>query len=676
MQPLSWYAKRLKSMSAPEVAWRAKGKMRDVADRISYKNRLHVPSVDEVVNGCGRANVIDASLFGEHFPGINAESLAVVPKVDRDALVAEADRVKAHRLRLFDMEDVDLGDPIRWNYEFKAGVATPMEFAPDIDYRDHAVVGDCKFAWEPSRHHQFVTLGRAYRLTGDESYAIAMVEQLESWIDQCPFGVGMQWRSPLELGIRLINWVWALELIRPAGVLTDAQWDRIYGVAHRHIWDIARKYSKYSSANNHLIGEAAGVYVGACYFAGFKGASSWRAEAKAILEREILDQTHPDGGNREQAYGYHLFVTQFYLFAGLAGRHRGEDFSQGYWRRLEKMFDFVRVFQEGGANSPNFGDADDGIVLDLGGRSAARLLGMGAVLFDRGDLRRVSDGFHEPVVWIVGDSGQSYFEKESSSAANADRLASTALESTGYYLLQSGEIGDSGSASVIFDCGPLGFGAIAAHGHADALSVLLRIGGVEVLIDPGTYDYFTYPEWRQYFRGTSAHNTVMVDGLDQSEMQGLFLWGRRAESVCENWSPSEDGGQVVGSHDGYLRLSDPVGHRRSVRLDGSERQLVVTDDLTSDNHHEFTLRWHFAPHCVLKSTDEENVFILEFPGGCGTIEVGGELVSEVVCGAASPSMGWRSEGYHRKTVSPTLVSRMRARGNRSISTRISWRSIS
>ena len=133
-------------------------------------------------------------------------------------LPAKADEIAAHQLSFFDLEDRHLGDPIDWNRDHKHGKAAPMRFAPWINYRDFSVTGDCKLVWEPNRHHQLGVLGRAYRATGDSRYAKAAVEQLDSWLKQCPYGIGMNWRSPLELGLRLINWAWTVDLIQGAGV--------------------------------------------------------------------------------------------------------------------------------------------------------------------------------------------------------------------------------------------------------------------------------------------------------------------------------------------------------------------------------------------------------------------------------------------------------------------------
>ena len=112
-------------------------------------------------------------------------------------------------------------------------------------------------------------------------------------------------------------------------------------------------------------------------------------------------------------------------------------------------------------------------------------------------------------------------------AGAAPHLDVRSFHDGGYAVVE----GHAGRAPMraLFDAGPLGFGPLAAHGHADALSLLLRMGE-DLLVDPGTGSYHGDPEWREALRGTRAHNTIEVDGLDQSEPRGLFLWGRKAEA--------------------------------------------------------------------------------------------------------------------------------------------------
>ena len=184
----------------------------------------------------------------------------------------------------------------------------------------------------------------------------------------------------------------------------------------------------------------------------------------------------------------------------------------------------------GGGCIPQLGDSDVGYVLDLetDGDRARNLLAVGAALFGRSDFKELAEDAHERVYWLLGNDGCRVFDGLGSllRKEGAFAIRSRAFPESGYYLLQCGGRGpDDDRISVSFDCGALGFGSIAAHGHADALSLTVRISGVDVLIDPGTYDYFTFPEWRRYFRSTPAHHTITVDGLSQSENRGPVRWG-------------------------------------------------------------------------------------------------------------------------------------------------------
>ena len=576
-------------------------------------------------------------------------------------LLAQANRIASHQISFFDLQEHNLGSPIDWNRDHKAGKRAPLAFAPTIDYRSFDLTGDCKFVWEPNRHHQLVVLGRAYRVTGDRRYAEAAAEQLESWLEQCPFGIGMNWRSPLELGIRLINWTWAFDLLRETGVFQGAPRSRLLNAVHRHVWEIARKYSRGSSANNHLVGEAAGVYIATSYFHNLKGAQRWREQSREILCHELLSQIHADGGTREQALGYLLFVLQFFLLAAIVAHRSGDGMPAAYRARLEKMLAFIGGLCEGGATPPVFGDCDDGYVLDLGNTpdDYHGWLAAGAVLCDRADLRRQAGAISEPAWWLLGPEAQAQFDTMSN-AAGDEHIGSRAFPESGYYLLQHGKRDAADRLSVVFDCGELGYGPLAAHGHADALSFTLRAFGVNVFVDPGTYDYFSYPAWRDYFRSTRAHNTVVIDGQNQSQMLGAFLWGARARARCRAWNPTAAGGQVIGEHDGYKRLDDPVVHRRSLDLDGEARRLTVRDEIHTRGDHRVDICYHLAEHCRVEAAGD-NRYLIDAGPGKVVLQFDPRLSVERVSGNTDPIGGWVSRGYHQKVPSTTLVGHCRTR---------------
>jgi hypothetical protein len=260
------------------------------------------------------------------------------------------------------------------------------------------------------------------------------------------------------------------------------------------------------------------------------------------------------------------------------------------------------------------------------------------------------------------------------SRGHHDRLASRAFSKSGYYLLQGrldkGE--DKDTISVVFDCGELGFGPIAAHGHADALSFTMRAFGEDILVDPGTYDYFTYPVWREYFRGTRAHNTVVVDDRDQSEMLGAFLWGQRATSRCLRWEPTPNGGTVTGEHDGYQALSEGVSHRRTITLDGSRGEVRLLDELTGSGQHSATFCLHIAESYSCKKTLGHSH---QFTNGIygATIDIDTQLRAEVLRGSENPIAGWVSSSYHRKTPACTLLGRCNWQDHLKLETRIAIR---
>ncbi|HET6426990.1 MAG TPA: alginate lyase family protein [Phycisphaerae bacterium] len=669
MQSLNWYCRRLRAMSPGEVASRMRSSLRDVADCCLLPLRQRKACVASPCADNGEAASVGFAVTDVKLGEWAAPEASALERAWLGRLLDRAERIAAHRLSFFDLNDHHLGDPIDWNRDHAAGKAAPRRFAPWIDYRDFDAAGDCKLVWEPSRHHHLVVLARAYRAGGDPRFAAAAVEQLQSWLDQCPYGIGMNWRSPLELGIRLINWVWTIDLIRDSNTVSEEFRRRLLASARMHVWEIARKFSGGSSANNHLIGEAAGVYVAASYWTCLDEAARWKAASREILCREILAQTHPDGGTREQAFGYHLFVLQFFVVAALVARASGDDLPEEYWLRLEKMFEFLNTMCEGGDVPPQFGDGDDGYVLDVGegGRNVREWLAVGAALFGRSDFKASAGGWSEPARWLLGRSGREAFDAIADPQTEA--IESVAFPETGYCLLQSGRRGSDDRLSVLFDCGELGMGPLAGHGHADALSFTLRAFGVDVLVDPGTYDYFTHPPWRSYFRGTRAHNTVEVDGKNQSEMLGSFLWGARAVTRRLEWAPSADGGVAAGEHDGYARLDDPVVHRRRLDLSASRRVLEVRDEIIADGQHDVAVFLHLTEHCRV-SAGEGGRFDVETGAGTIVIQFDAQLNVEGSTGSTDPPAGWVSRGYHRKAEATTLVGRCRTAGPASLLTRI------
>lgn len=588
-----------------------------------------------------------------------------------ERLKKTADAAVNHKLTFFDLDNQDLGDPINWNYDHASQIDCELKPIMRVNYRDHANFGDCKLVWEPNRMHHLVILGRAYRASGDIKYAEAILDQITSWMDANPYGYGMNWRSPLELGVRLINWVWAIDLIQDSGLFRGTFKERLLHSVYLHCRDIAGKFSQGTSANNHLIGEAAGVFVAANYFNVFEECEEWSKNSSQILATEIERQSYADGCTREQALGYQFFVIQFYLVSGIVARKSGRDFDAAYWQRLQTLMLFIADLAEGGEELPMFGDRDDGYVLDLGDAAADvnALMVWGSHLFDHLQFSQLISRNSESAYWLfgLGPSEQTTMQKGSL----ARNITSKQFSESGYSLLQYGNRESNDQVSVFIDAAELGYTSIAAHGHADALSFAMRLNGQDFLVDPGTYDYFTFPEWRTYFRTTRAHNTVEIDGLDQSAMQGPFLWGQHAIATCTKWAPDGGGGLFEGKHTGYQRLEDPVEHQRTLHLDGRLRQLTITDHIEAKASHSARIFFHLSEHCEVLSV-KGNKIQLSLGSLSVNMEFDEKLDIEILNGSLAPIGGWISRGYHLKTPINTIIATALITGSTKFDCKISW----
>jgi hypothetical protein len=362
-------------------------------------------------------------------------------------------------------------------------------------------------------------------------------------------------------------------------------------------------------------------------------------------------------------------VAQFFILCGWVARQVGEDFPAEYWERLRALLRFLAAMLEGGGGLPMVGDADDGYVLALDDepREARSWLSAGAALLRDDSLKTAANArFSQTAAWLLGGAGREVFEGLPAAGAG-EALRSRSFEEAGYSLLQNGERESADRISVLIDHGELGLGPIAAHGHADALSVTLRAFGVDVLVDPGTYDYFSYAGWRDYFRSTRAHNTVEIDGQDQSVMQGPFLWAQRAQARRVWWAATPTGGRVVAEHDGYRRLTDPVTHSRTVELHGLD--LTITDEFDGQAAHRYAFRLHFAEDCEVFSAGVLLDVVLG-NGGRLTVEMDPQLEVSTYTGSDNPQSGWVSRGYHHKSPSPSVVGRCEATGPLTLVTRI------
>jgi len=572
-----------------------------------------------------------------------------------DAVVRAADRVLAGTWTVLGTPRTDSANP-DWFADPLTGRRAPdRQLAFRIHHRDESETGNIKQVWEMSRHHHLTVLAAAWWLTQDERYAEAAADQLRSWWRLDPFLTGVHWTSGIEIGVRLISWAWIRRLLHEwpkVGDLFEHNDAAVQQIGWHQEY-LAAFPSRGSSANNHVVAEAAGQLVAACAFPWYAKSTRWRHNAAALLERELANNTFDDGLNRELATDYHRFVLELAAVAAVEADAHGVALAETTWARLARMFDAAAAIVDTTGRPPRQGDGDEGraLVVDDPERDPwATLLGTGGALLGTPSWwPSVAGGMQASLLAALGRSRQ-----VPRPPARPGQFAEAGL-----VVLRS-RTQDGPEVWCRCDGGPHGFLSIAAHAHADALSLEVRHDGVDVLADSGTYCYHGEPEWRQWFRSTAAHNTIEIGGVSQSEPGGPFLWNTHARTTTLTCEVGERPVQSWSAeHDGYRRLATPTIHRRSVRLDSPGRRLTIVDTVDATAPVGATMSWHLGPDVQV---DLDGAYAaLSWRVGPeprrGTITLPTELSWTCRRGMVDPIAGWYSPRFGTRVPSTSLIGR-------------------
>ena len=540
-----------------------------------------------------------------------------------------------------------------------------------VDHRSEEQVGNVKQVWELSRLHHLTLLATVWFLTHDERYARRVADQLRSWWRENPFLSGVHWTSGIELGIRLISLAWIRRLLddwpgaadlfeRDALAVRQIRWHQQY---------LAAFPSRGSSANNHVIAEAAGLLVASCAFPWFAESERWRRRSARLLERELVRNTFPSGIGRELASDYQCFIAELGFLAAAEAEACGHPLPDVVWERLCAMVDSAAALVDEKMRPPRQGDSDEGRALLLDAPMPNRwpsLLALADALVGRLDWwpRPPADAGGV----IIGAMAGARHHLAGRPAQRPSRFADA-----GITLLRTARYDHLPEIWCRCDGGPHGYLSIAAHAHADALSMEVRYGGVEILADPGTYCYHGEPPWRSYFRSTIAHNTAEIGGRSQSSEGGPFMWTSHAHAREVEVIDDGDIATWTAEHDGYASLDPPALHRRSVLLDRASRSIDITDEIEGGSH-DIRLAFHLGPEVQVQLS--EGCAVLSWPAASGPVAARLELAPGLRWtlhrGEIDPILGWYAPGLGRRVPAFSLLGRGRSAPGAPLATRLEF----
>jgi uncharacterized heparinase superfamily protein len=499
-------------------------------------------------------------------------------------------------------------------------------------------------------HQHLVRLAQAYVLSGDERYAATCVHAIETWLDAAPSAGA--WTGNVDAAYRIMSWCWVILLLRESPALTGAVLTKLLAALWVHATRVRRSLSYYCSPTPDLTVEALGLLYAALVFPEFKDAPRWRHIATRILLSASDTQISSDGVHVEQSSCYHRYAVDTYLHCLLLATRNGVDIPAGVSERVRRMLDFLLSIRRPDGTIPAIGDDNGGSLLPLVSRDAHDSRGPFAIagaLFRRADYAWAAGEAAPELLWLMGTEGARAF---AAVKGVAPLRSSCVFPTGGYAVMRSGW--DAEAHQVIVDIGPLGGPVSAGHGHADLLSVQCAIFGEPCLVDAGAHALADEPQWREFFRSTAAHSTVMIDGHSQAEPAGPFGWRRRPRVKLREWHSTPDFDFLDAEHDGYQGLTDPVVHRRRV-IFVKPHYWILVDDLAGAARHQIDLMFQFAaldvtlgphPWARAETASGRVLWVSPFPSG--------PVQPSLKHGELSPIRGWISPRYGERQPAPLL----------------------
>lgn len=384
---------------------------------------------------------------------------------------------------------------------------------------------------------------------------------IERWIAECPPGVGTAW-EPYPISVRIVNWIkWML-----AGQAPTSEMLHSLAVQARFL----RRRMEWHLLGNHLFMNAKALAMAGLFFEG-READEWLACGRDVLRQEIPEQILRDGGQFERSPMYHAMAVEDML----------------------DLLNMLRLY-----SCPECSEIESAIR----DRIPAMLRFLDGVCHADGEVASLNDsaqGIAPSVHEVMAYASRLGF---ATPAEVGDGL--TDFPNSGFVRVQR-----CGMVAIL-DVGGIAPAYLPGHAHAETLCFELSVDGRRILVNSGTSEYGGGSE-RIRQRGTAAHNTVTVDGVNSSDVWGDFRVGRRAKVVSRRVQLDAAAVEIEAAHDGYCHLEPGAIHTRFWRF--TDRMLEIVDRVPAEGRIES--HWHFAPTSESRVSEDRRVLTIEGTAG-------------------------------------------------------------
>ncbi|MDA9291255.1 heparinase II/III-family protein [bacterium] len=504
-------------------------------------------------------------IIGNWFNGLidNPQNSFFLGEKDKQEIFFEAELAKQKKFQIngknLNLNSVKIGsrwdlDPesyVRWS---NSSIFMPLDHSP----------GDVRYVWELGRLHHLATFGQAWHLSKDYTWCQTGLDHLKELFTDQDYLCGIHWRDGLQLAVRIFSILAFAELCADAPRKFHFEIKRWIKL---HAYALQKQISpECELTNNHSIGETCALIVSGLYLDNHFLIKS----GSKRLKKELVRQIYSDGVPYEGSLPYARFILDFLLLTISAWSSVSKNVPD--WL-IDKAADVLRVIHglsDENGMLPPVGDGDDARVIK----------------FDKTSYLDCSDTINFGINLLVlplnykgtpGGLGKWMLSNSDFVSPQKDPALRYSEFSNILHLAGS-------RFDLWIENSPTGFGenGPGGHGHNDVSSVIVHSYGKAVLHDPGWYTYYKDKEKRDFFRSTSQHNTIMIDGEEQARLGGMF-------EILDDCKPSKilvikDKSLIIFrfGHSGYDRLQKGIKYHRDVIVDEkTPNEILIVDFVES-----------------------------------------------------------------------------------------------
>ena len=497
---------------------------------------------------------------------------------NRETVTQRFTDVNNRHIQFFDGDVLKFTGENRWTTNAKTGKVYDNKVHWS-NLNDFASEEDIKYIWEPARFNYLYAVLQYDQCFGTDNSA-CIWQEICSFIDHAEMNAGPHYMSSQEIAIRIINWTIFLDIYKHSSSLTTEVYQKITGSIHTQAIHIFKYlgFSKNLVRNNHVLSEAAGLYIIGTFFPQFPDSEKFRKVGWSLFEKEINYQIAGDGSYLQYSMNYHRMVIRLFSLMLRVGKVNGHHFQQETIQKGLTTLEFVNAFI----------DEKSGTVANYGNNDGTSLFPFTDTPYN--DYRTciatfsIALGANNPYPQLIEDAQWFGFDIESGSKTEIPKQDLYHFNEGGYYIF------NEQYSKTFIRCGDHPF----RPSQADNLHIDIIYNGMNIMRDAGTYQYNSTPEVTAFFMGTKGHNTVSIDGLDQMLKGPRFVWHFWTRKKYAELTKSTDTITFKGEISAFRQTGRWINHRREVVKNMSSQTWVITDTILDKQKHIMTQFWH--PH--------------------------------------------------------------------------------